>query len=86
MARSELVKSFRDGYGNMLHQEGMKVKRAKIFSEEKLNNLVTFLMAKLARNGSDGVMRGGNGSGSCSLPVRNARPRQGVRENSSRPD
>jgi hypothetical protein len=33
-ARSELVKSYRDGYGNVLHQQGVKVKRAEVFSEE----------------------------------------------------
>jgi hypothetical protein len=46
-ARSELVKAYRDGYGNVLHQQGVKVKRAKVFSEEKLNALVAFLTKKL---------------------------------------
>jgi integrase len=46
-ARSELVKSYRDGYGNMLYQQGVKTKRAKVFSEDKLNSLVTYLTAKL---------------------------------------
>jgi hypothetical protein len=31
----------------MLHHKGVKVKRAKVFSEEKLNSLVEFLLAKL---------------------------------------
>jgi hypothetical protein len=46
-ARSELVKSYRDGYGNLLHHQGVKVKRAKVFSEEKLNTLVDYLMSKI---------------------------------------
>lgn len=46
-ARSELVKSYRDGYGNALHQDGVKVKRAKVFSEDKLNRLVAFLTRRL---------------------------------------
>jgi integrase len=46
-ARSELVKAYWDGYGNVLHQQGVKVKRAKVFSEEKLNALVAFLTKKL---------------------------------------
>jgi hypothetical protein len=46
-ARSELVKSYRDGYRNMLYQQGVKTKRAKVFSEDKLNSLVTYLTAKL---------------------------------------
>lgn len=37
------MKSYRDGYGNMLHHQGVKVKRAKVFSEEKLNALVVHL-------------------------------------------
>jgi integrase len=48
-ARSELVKSYRDGYGNMLHHEGMKVKRAKVFSEEKLDSLVAYLTEQLGK-------------------------------------
>jgi hypothetical protein len=47
-ARSELVKSYRDGYGNLLHQQGVKVQRAKVFSESKLNALVDYLTAKLS--------------------------------------
>jgi integrase len=47
-ARSELVKSYRDGYGNLLHREGVKVQRAKVFSESKLNALVAYLTEKLA--------------------------------------
>lgn len=50
-ARSELVKFYRDGYGSMLHHHGVKVKRAKVFSEEKLNALVDFLTTKLGEAG-----------------------------------
>jgi hypothetical protein len=52
-ARSELVKSHRDGYGNMLHHQGVKAKRAKVFSEEKLNALVSFLTTRMAS--ADGI-------------------------------
>jgi integrase len=46
-ARSELVKSSRDGYGNLLHQQGVKVKRAKVFSKGKLNALIDYLTARI---------------------------------------
>jgi hypothetical protein len=46
-ARSELVKSYRDGYCNMLHQQGVKVNRAKVVSEDKLNALVDYLTGLL---------------------------------------
>jgi integrase len=49
-ARSKLVKSYRDGYGNLLHQQGVKVQRAKVFSEAKLNALVDYLTSKLAES------------------------------------
>jgi integrase len=49
-ARSELVKSYRDGYGNLLHQQGVKVQRAKVFSEAKLNALVSYLTTKLSES------------------------------------
>jgi integrase len=54
-ARSELVKSYRDGYGNMLHQHGVRVKRAKVFSEEKLNALVAFLTRRIGE--TEGIKR-----------------------------
>lgn len=54
-ARSELVKSYRDGYGNLLHQQGVKVQRAKVFSESKLNALVEYLTEKLST--SEGMER-----------------------------
>jgi hypothetical protein len=46
-ARSELVKSYRDGYGNMLHHSGVKVNWAKVFNEAKLNSLVAYLTMRL---------------------------------------
>jgi hypothetical protein len=48
-ARSELVKFYQDGYGNMLHHEGVKVECAKVFSEEKLDNLVAYLTEQLGK-------------------------------------
>lgn len=49
-ARSELMKSYRDGYGNLLHQQGVKVQRAKVFSEAKLNAFVSYLTNKLSES------------------------------------
>jgi hypothetical protein len=46
-AMSEVVKSFRDGYENLLHQQGVKVKRAKVFSKGKRNALVEYLTARV---------------------------------------
>jgi hypothetical protein len=45
--RSELMKSYRDGDGNLLHHQGVKVQRAKVFSESKLDVLVAYLTSKL---------------------------------------
>jgi integrase len=49
-ARSKLVKSYRDGYGNLLHQQGVKVQRAKVFSKAKLNAFVSYLTSKLLQS------------------------------------
>ncbi|GAQ82636.1 putative Phage_integrase [Klebsormidium nitens] len=46
-AKAEPVKSFRDGYERYLHDEGVKVQRAKVFSEEKLDALLRFLSERL---------------------------------------
>lgn len=42
-AKAEIVKSFRDGYERMLHQEGVRVQRAKVFPVEKLDALLAHL-------------------------------------------
>ena len=46
-AKSEAVKSFRDGYERHLHEEGVKVQRAKVFTEAKLDALLAFLGDRL---------------------------------------
>jgi hypothetical protein len=68
-ARSELVKSYQDGYRNMLHQEGVKVKRAKVFSEEKLNTAGGVFHRQGKRDGRDRALRGSHGLGFRSVPV-----------------
>jgi hypothetical protein len=42
-AKAEVVKTFRDGYGRMLHQEGVRVQRAKVFPVAKLDALLAHL-------------------------------------------
>lgn len=42
-AWGELVKSYRDGYGNMLHEQGVRPKRAKVCQQGKLDSLVQHL-------------------------------------------
>ncbi|GAQ92047.1 hypothetical protein KFL_009110010, partial [Klebsormidium nitens] len=48
--RSELVKSYRDGYTVLLHDAGVREKRAKVFSEQKLDRLLAFLSEGVARS------------------------------------
>jgi hypothetical protein len=42
-AKAEVIKSFRDGYERMLHQEGVRMQRAKVFSVAKLDALLVHL-------------------------------------------
>jgi integrase len=42
-AKADVVKAFRTGYEKMLHEEGVKVRRAKVFSEQKLDALLQYL-------------------------------------------
>ncbi|GAQ86251.1 hypothetical protein KFL_002790010 [Klebsormidium nitens] len=46
-AKSEVVKSFRGGYERYLHDEGVRVQRAKVFVEEKLDLLLAFLARRI---------------------------------------
>jgi integrase len=46
-AKSEVVKAFRTGYEKMLHEEGVKVQRAKVFSEQKLDSLLAYLARQI---------------------------------------
>ncbi|GAQ91452.1 hypothetical protein KFL_007880030 [Klebsormidium nitens] len=42
-AKSEVVKSYRDGYERCLHDEDVKVQRAKVFTEVKLDALLAHM-------------------------------------------
>jgi hypothetical protein len=42
-AKAEVVKAFRTGYEKALHEEGVKVQRAKVFTEAKLDALLAYL-------------------------------------------
>jgi hypothetical protein len=42
-AKAEVVKAFRTGYKKALHEEGVKVQRAKVFTEVKLDALLAHL-------------------------------------------
>lgn len=54
-AKEEYVKNYRDGYRNDLHARGVKGKRARVFKESKVTELVDYLEAKA--NGTIGVER-----------------------------
>jgi integrase len=45
-----VVKAFRTGYEKALHEEGVKVQRAKVFTEEKLDALLAHLSRKLGKS------------------------------------
>ncbi|GAQ91268.1 putative Phage_integrase [Klebsormidium nitens] len=55
-AKAEVVKSFRVGYEKMLHEQGVKVQRAKVFTEAKLDALLAHL-AQLIQDSSPGLER-----------------------------
>lgn len=55
-AKAEVVKSFRVGYEKMLHEQGVKVQRAKVFTEAKLDALLAHL-ARLIQESSPGLER-----------------------------
>lgn len=46
-AKAEVVKAFRTGYEKALHEEGVKVQRAKVFSEVKLDALLAYLAGRI---------------------------------------
>jgi integrase len=46
--KAEAVKSFRDGYAKYLQDEGVRVQRAKIFTEQKLDALLAYMAGQLA--------------------------------------
>lgn len=41
------MKSFRDGYERYLHDEGVKVQRAKVFTKSKLDALLAYIAGRL---------------------------------------
>jgi hypothetical protein len=55
-AKSEAVKAFCTGYEKALHEEGVRVQRAKVFTEEKLDALFAYL-ARLIRESPSGLDR-----------------------------
>ncbi|GAQ83653.1 hypothetical protein KFL_001560200 [Klebsormidium nitens] len=55
-AKAEVVELFRVGYEKMLHEQGVKVKRAKVFTEEKLDGLLAHI-AQLIRASRLGLAR-----------------------------
>ncbi|GAQ92604.1 putative Phage_integrase [Klebsormidium nitens] len=55
-AKAEVVKSFRVGYEKLLHEQGVRVQRAKVFTEVKLDALLAHL-ARLLRESSPGLER-----------------------------
>ncbi|GAQ93183.1 putative Phage_integrase [Klebsormidium nitens] len=55
-AKAEVVKSFRVGYEKMLHEQGVKVQCAKVFTEAKLDALLAHL-ARLIQESSPGLER-----------------------------
>jgi hypothetical protein len=42
-AKAEVVRAFRTGYEKTLHEKGVKIQRAKVFSEAKLDALLAYL-------------------------------------------
>jgi integrase len=46
-AKAEVIKSFRDGCERMLHQEGVRVQRAKVFPVAKLDALLAHLRERI---------------------------------------
>jgi hypothetical protein len=56
-AKAEVVKAFRTGYEKTLHEElGVKVQRAKVFTEAKLDSLLAHL-ARLIKESAPGLDR-----------------------------
>lgn len=46
-AKHEVVRAFRDGYRKMLHELGVKEKKAVVFKEKKMTDLVNFLVDEI---------------------------------------
>jgi hypothetical protein len=49
-AKAEVVKAFRTGYEKALHEEGVKVQRAKVFIETKLDALLAYLARRVSES------------------------------------
>jgi integrase len=49
-AKAEVVKAFRTGYKKALHEEGVKVQRAKVFTEAKLDALLAYLARLITKS------------------------------------
>jgi integrase len=55
LAKTESVKSYRDGYRNKLHDQGVVEQRAKVFQPSKVTDLVNYLEEKIV--GESGIKR-----------------------------
>jgi hypothetical protein len=55
-AKAEAAKAFRKGYKKALHEEGVKVQRAKVFTEAKLDALLAYL-ARIIEESPSGLDR-----------------------------
>jgi integrase len=49
--KAEVVKAFRVGYEKTLHEEGVKIQRAKVFTEAKLDALLGYLTRHINESG-----------------------------------
>jgi hypothetical protein len=54
--KSECVRSFKEGYRKMLHSLGVREKKATVFKEGKIDDLVQYLLEEIKKKGS-GVER-----------------------------
>jgi integrase len=48
--KAEVVKAFRVGYEKTLHEEGVKIQRAKVFTEAKLDALLAYLARRISES------------------------------------
>jgi integrase len=55
-AKHEAVRAFKEGYRKMLHELGVREKKAVVFKEEKVTELVHFLIAEICKM-TEGIAR-----------------------------
>jgi integrase len=54
-AKQESVRSYCDGYRNRLHDQGVREKRARVFKEQKVSDLVSYLEGRIRQ--CTGIMK-----------------------------